>query len=117
MKFLTTVTFLSALRKDKNPLSYLRQFSDYTIGWTTEESGIDSGLCLRFRSSVQRLWGLHTLLFNVYVTLCPMVRRQMREADTSAVAKNAWSYASTPPCVFIKWCLMKHSGNFAFITS
>jgi len=29
-------------------------------------------------------------------------------ALSSAEVKNAWSYASTPPHVFMAWCLIKH---------
>jgi hypothetical protein len=34
----------------------------------------------------------------------------------SAEVKNAWSYSSTPPCVFMAWCLVKHRGNFTFLS-
>jgi hypothetical protein len=40
-----------------------------------------------------------------------------READhtsISAEVKNVWSYTSTPPYVFVAWCLVKHRDNFAF---
>jgi len=30
------------------------------------------------------------------------------------VAKNAWSYASTPQYVFMAWFLVKHRDNFTF---
>jgi hypothetical protein len=40
------------------------------------------------------------------------------EADhsplSSAKVKKAWSYTSTPPYVFIAWCLVKHRDNFTF---
>jgi hypothetical protein len=46
------------------------------------------------------------------------VKRPRREADhsppSSAEVKNAWSYTSTPPYVFIAWCLVKHRDNFTF---
>jgi hypothetical protein len=29
-------------------------------------------------------------------------------------SKNAWKYTSTPPYVFIAWCLVKHRDNFTF---
>jgi hypothetical protein len=42
------------------------------------------------------------------------VKRPCREADhlppSSAEVKNAWSYTSTPPYVFMMW----HRGNFTF---
>jgi hypothetical protein len=43
------------------------------------------------------------------------VKRLDREADhsppSSAKVKNAWSYTSTPPYVFLVWCLVKHRDN------
>jgi hypothetical protein len=46
------------------------------------------------------------------------VKRPVREADrsppSSAKVKNAWSYTSTPPCVFMAWYLLKRWDNFAF---
>jgi hypothetical protein len=42
----------------------------------------------------------------------PGIKRPGREADHSppsgADVKNAWSYTSTPPYVFVTWCLFKH---------
>jgi len=41
-----------------------------------------------------------------------------REGDhsppSSAEAKNAWSYTSTPQHVFMSLCLVKHTVNFAW---
>jgi len=58
---------------------------------------------------------------------CPMgalsleVKRLRREADHSpppnAEVKNAWSYTSTSPYVFMVYCLVKHRDNFTFFTS
>jgi hypothetical protein len=31
---------------------------------------------------------------------------------SSAEVKNAWSYTSAPPHVFMAWCLVKHRENF-----
>jgi hypothetical protein len=46
------------------------------------------------------------------------VKRQGREVDhslaSSAEVKNGWSYASTPPSVFMAWCLVKHRDNLTF---
>jgi hypothetical protein len=46
------------------------------------------------------------------------VKRPGREADhlppSSVEVKNAWSYNSTPQCVFMVWCLVKHKDNFTF---
>jgi hypothetical protein len=51
-----------------------------------------------------------------------MMRNFVTEADhsppSSAEDKNAWSYASTPPEVFMAWRLIKHRiclGNVAII--
>jgi hypothetical protein len=45
-------------------------------------------------------------------------KRPRRESDhspqSSAEVKNAWSYTSTPQCVFMAWCLVKHRDNFTF---
>jgi len=47
--------------------------------------------------------------------LSPGVKRPVREADHSppfsAEVKNAWGYTSTPPNVFMAWCLVKHRMN------
>jgi hypothetical protein len=46
------------------------------------------------------------------------VNRPEREADHSppfsAKVKNTWSYTSTPPCVLLSRCLIKHREKFAF---
>jgi hypothetical protein len=45
------------------------------------------------------------------VVLSSEVKRQEREAGhsppSSAEVKNGWSYTSTPPYVFLEWCLIK----------
>jgi hypothetical protein len=47
------------------------------------------------------------------------VKQLRHEADhsppSSAEVENVWSYTSTPQCVFIAWCLVKHRDNFTFI--
>jgi hypothetical protein len=47
--------------------------------------------------------------------LYPWVKRSGREAKysppSSAEAKNAWGYTSTPPHVFLAWCLKTHMYN------
>jgi hypothetical protein len=35
-------------------------------------------------------------------------------SPSSAEVKNAWSCTSTPPYVFMAWCLVKHRDNFTF---
>jgi hypothetical protein len=41
------------------------------------------------------------------------------EADHPSLSsddvKNAWSYTSTPPFIFMMWCLVKHRDKFTFI--
>jgi len=63
---------------------------------------------LEFFSSTPRpirFWGPPSLLTNGY-------RVPGREADHSAPTndevKNAWSYTSIPPYVFMAWCLVKY---------
>jgi hypothetical protein len=49
-------------------------------------------------------------------TLSLGVKRLGHEADhslpSSAEVKNARRYTSTPPYVFVAWCLVKHRDNF-----
>jgi len=35
---------------------------------------------------------------------------------SGAEVRNAWSYTSTPPQVFMSWCLVKYWYNFTFST-
>jgi hypothetical protein len=46
------------------------------------------------------------------------VERPGREADhslpSSAAIKNTWSCTSTPPYIYMAWCLVYHRDNFAF---
>jgi hypothetical protein len=49
---------------------------------------------------------------------CAGVKRSVREADHSptsnAEVKNEWSYTSTPPYVFLTWCLINHRDDFTY---
>jgi hypothetical protein len=51
-------------------------------------------------------------------TLFPDVKSQGREADhsprTNAKVKKTWIYTSTPPHIFMAYCLIKHKDNFTF---
>jgi hypothetical protein len=51
-------------------------------------------------------------------TLSPGIKRPGREADysppSSTGVKNAWTYTSTPPYVFMAWHLVKYRHNFTF---
>jgi hypothetical protein len=53
--------------------------------------------------------------------LFPGVNRPGREAGysvpSSAKIKNSWSYTSTPPYVFMAWCLVNHEDNFTFTSN
>jgi len=35
----------------------------------------------------------------------------------STEVNNTWSYTSTPQCVFMAWCLVKHRDNFTFLVT
>jgi hypothetical protein len=58
-----------------------------------------------------QLWGPSSLLFNGYQGLSSGVMQPRHEADHSlpfhAKVKNAQSYTSTSPYVFMAWCLLK----------
>jgi hypothetical protein len=43
--------------------------------------------------------------------------RSMTSAPPSAEIENAWSYTSTPQCVFMTCCLVKRRDNFTFFTA
>jgi hypothetical protein len=58
--------------------------------------------------------------FVAHPASCPMVTgRPEREADYSSPSctevENEWSYTFIPPYVFMAWCLVKPTDNFAFI--
>jgi hypothetical protein len=38
----------------------------------------------------------------------------LHSPPSNAEVKNAWSYTSTTPYVFMAWCLVKHRHNFTF---
>jgi len=50
--------------------------------------------------------------------LCPGLKELRQEADclplSSAEVKNAWSYISTPPYIFMALCLSKHRVHLHF---
>jgi hypothetical protein len=49
----------------------------------------------------------------------PEIKQLKREADhsppSSVELKNAWSYTSTSPYVFMAWYLVKHMDNFTLL--
>jgi hypothetical protein len=72
---------------------------------------------LLFATVSSPLWGPLYLLSSGYQGLFPWgVKRPRREADhspaSSAEVKDAGTYTSTPPYVFMAWCLVKHRYNF-----
>jgi len=58
-----------------------------------------------------RLWDLPSLLSSGNRGFVLGVKRPGREADhlslSSDEVRNAWTYPSTPPYVFMAWCLIK----------
>jgi hypothetical protein len=47
---------------------------------------------------------------------CRTPRREgYHSPPSSAGVKYAWSYASTPPNVFMAWCMVKHRDNFTLL--
>jgi hypothetical protein len=52
--------------------------------------------------------------------LSPRLKQPARQADhshlSSAEIKNAWSYTSTPPYVFVVWDIVKHRDKFTNFT-
>jgi hypothetical protein len=63
-----------------------------------------------------RLWSPPSLLTIGHGGVSPGVKWLWREAGHSTPysveVKNAWSYTSTPPHIFMAWCLVKHRENF-----
>jgi hypothetical protein len=60
-----------------------------------------------------------SLLSNRYQAALSLgVQRPGCEADFHLVpkSKNAWSYTSALPYVFMAWCLVKHRDNFTFLS-
>jgi hypothetical protein len=64
-------------------------------------------------------WDSFSLLSNAYSALrTAVVNRPGCEVDQSlpfrAEVKTAWMYNSTPPYVFMTWCLIEHRDCFKF---
>jgi len=102
-------------------------------GTTLPSTHRDSGYGMDDRSSIpgnnsegiflsspprpDRLWGpTQPHIQWVPRSLSPGVKRSGRKADYwppgSVEIKNAWTYNSTPPYVFVVWCLIKYRNNF-----
>jgi hypothetical protein len=65
-------------------------------------------------------WCPPTLLSSGYRgALTPGIKQKGREADHSPASsdkvKNAWSYTSTPPNVYIAWCLIKQEVRLHYV--
>jgi len=71
------------------------------MGWTIGIRFPEVGGNFLFTNMSGMACGLPSLLFTGYRGLFPWV-------------KNAWSCTSTPPYVFIMWCLVKTRYNFTF---
>jgi hypothetical protein len=80
------------------------------------DSRLGLGIFLFTTASRTALGPTHPPIQWVPAVLSLGVKRPGREADhstpSSAEVKNAWSYTSTPPYVFVAWCSLKHRDNF-----
>jgi hypothetical protein len=74
-----------------------------------------------FHTVSRSAWGPPSLLSYGYGAIAPGIKRPERKTDhsypSSVEVQNTWSYVSTPPYVFIAWCLMNHKDNTIFSTS
>jgi len=90
----------------------LRSYSLLDTGWTTGVRFLSGAGNFFLRHRIQRGFGAHPDSYRTGTGgPYPGVKRPGREADhsppSSAEVKNAWSYTSTPPHVFMTWCLVK----------
>jgi hypothetical protein len=93
--------------------------TDWTIGVLRFDSrGGGLGIFLFTTASRTALGPTQPPIQRVPGALSLGVKRPGREADhsppSSAEVKNALRYTSTPPYVFMAWCLVKHRDNFTF---
>jgi hypothetical protein len=105
---LTAMTKQSELYDRMSPMASFRSAQCLCNG--LDDRGSIPGRGWEFFSSPprpDRFWGSPSLLSNWYRDLTSGVKRPGREADhsspSSAKVKNAWSYTSIPPCVFMAW--------------
>jgi hypothetical protein len=65
-----------------------------------------------FATSLNRLWGPPSLLYNGFRVYFLGIKRPGREADysplSSAEVKNMWSYTYTPQYDYMGWCSIKY---------
>jgi hypothetical protein len=93
------------------------------VGWTIGVLGFDSrrglGIFLFTTASRTILGPTQLPIQLVSGALSLGVKGPEREADhsppSSAEVKNTWNYTSTPQCVFLAWCLVRHRDNFIFL--
>jgi hypothetical protein len=90
------------------------QYSDKAVCWTT---GVQFSTWVwrdLFSSPPRqdRLWDPPSLLSKGYRGFFPRGKLAEREADHSPISspdvEDVWSYTSTPPYIFMKWCVVKH---------
>jgi hypothetical protein len=99
------------------PLREPGYLSDVALGYGLDDRGFESRHVVRISlfttASRTSLGPTQPPIQWVPGALSLGVKRQEREADhsppSSAEVKNAWSYTSTPPYVFMTWCLIKHT--------
>jgi hypothetical protein len=123
-KFPGTQKALNKLNpQDIKHVSFLR--GQPLLGWSVPElfilaelQGCEYELWEFFSSPPcpDRLWDPLSLLSKGYQGFFLLgVKRPRREADhsppSSTEVKNAWSYTSNPPYVFMAWCLVKAQGQ------
>jgi hypothetical protein len=91
--------------------SLQRWATDWTIGVLEFDSRRELGIFLFTTVSRTALGPTQPSIQWVTGALSLGIKRPGREADhsppSSAKDKNAWSYFSTPQCVFMAWCLVK----------
>jgi hypothetical protein len=114
--------------KVENKRKHVQQNRDSSVGVVTgyklmiERSGFESrrglGIFLFTAASRPALVSTQPPIQGVPWALSLEITRPGCEFDHSSLstaeAKNAWSYTSTPQYAFMAWCLVKHKDNFIF---
>jgi len=95
--------------------THFTQFTDYATCWMTVV-WFPAGKGNSFRHRVQTVSGAHPASYPMGAGgSFPGVKRPGSEDDhlspTSGELKNAWSYTSILPYVFIEWFLIKYRSN------
>jgi hypothetical protein len=90
---------------------YLSRYSNYTMGWTTNILGFD---CWQEHEIFRRLAlgpiqpTVQWLLTVPSLEIKRKERKNNWQLPSSAEVKNAWSYTSARPYIFMARCLIKH---------